>query len=346
MDSVTQVVLGSTVAYATLGSKLGRKSLLVGAAFGTLPDLDVLINFGGDVENFVQHRSFSHSFLVQMLLSPLLAWLMLKMQWAKEVSWRRCAIAIFLILSTHSLLDSFTVYGTQLLWPLSTYPFGISSIFIIDPVYSIPLLISFIALCFIRRRSFAHRINNFALVISSLYLVWGLAAKWHIDNKIFQSLSADNITFKHFESTPTPFNTLLWRAVAVTEFGHYEIYASVFDDVEDIDVQFYPSANELLLQLSEAKQVDLLQRFTKGLYGVYQHDDKLIMSDLRMGIEGYYVFSFVVAKQQEQQLIPGQYQQLNNRLPFDKVGLIFSRITDPTVNLAISASEPTSTSVD
>ena len=61
MDSVTQILLASAVGYATLGNKLGRKSLLVGAAFGTLPDLDVLINFGGDVENFVYHRSFSTS---------------------------------------------------------------------------------------------------------------------------------------------------------------------------------------------------------------------------------------------------------------------------------------------
>jgi len=97
-------VLGSAVAYATLGTKLGRKSLLVGAAIGTLPDLDVLINFGGDVENFVQHRSFSHSFVVQLLLSPLFAWLLVKMNWAKGVPLTRWSVAIFLVLSTHSLL--------------------------------------------------------------------------------------------------------------------------------------------------------------------------------------------------------------------------------------------------
>lgn len=173
MDSLTQVVLGSAVAYSILGSKLGRKSLLVGAAFGTLPDLDVLINFGGNVENFVQHRSFSHSILVQLLISPLFAWLLLKMNWAKGVSLTRWCIAIFLILSTHALLDSFTVYGTQLLWPLSTYPFGISSIFIIDPAYTLPLIVSCIGLCFVRTKNQAQRINTCALIVSSLYLTWG-----------------------------------------------------------------------------------------------------------------------------------------------------------------------------
>ncbi|MGS0536397.1 metal-dependent hydrolase [Pseudoalteromonas sp. SaAl2] len=95
MDSLTQVVLGSAVAYSVLGNKLGRKSLLVGAAFGTLPDLDVLINCGSEIENFVYHRSFSHSLLMQLLLSPLFAWLMLKMNWAKSVSCNRWSVAIF-----------------------------------------------------------------------------------------------------------------------------------------------------------------------------------------------------------------------------------------------------------
>lgn len=334
MDSLTQVVLGSAVAYATLGNKLGRKSLLVGAAFATLPDLDVLINFGGNVENFVQHRSFSHSILVQLLISPLFAWLLLKINWAKGVSLTRWSIAIFLILSTHALLDSFTVYGTQLLWPLSAYPFGISSIFIIDPAYTLPLIVSCIGLCFVRIKSQAQRINSCALIVSSLYLTWGLAAKWHINEKIHQALNNQNITFKHFESMPTPFNTMLWRAVAVTKQGHYEIYASVFDDVTNVDMQFYRSENALLEKLAGTKQITLLQNFTKGLYGVYQQDEKVIMSDLRMGQEGYYVFSFVVAEKNNQQWAAGSFQKLNNRLPLDKLGRTFSRITDPSVDLS------------
>ena len=150
MDSITQVALGSAVGYAALGSKLGRKALLVGAAFGTLPDLDVLIDFGGAVENFVFHRSFSHSLLIQLMLSPLFAWLLLRFQWSKPVSLMRWSVALFAIMSTHALLDAFTVYGTQLLWPLTDYPFGVSSIFIIDPAYSVPLLCAVIALAFIK----------------------------------------------------------------------------------------------------------------------------------------------------------------------------------------------------
>ncbi|RZQ51563.1 metal-dependent hydrolase [Pseudoalteromonas phenolica] len=338
MDSVTQILLGSAVGYATLGNKLGRKSLLVGAAFGTLPDLDVLINFGGDVENFVFHRSFSHSLIIQLLLSPLIAWLIAKMHWAKSVSLTRWSVAIFLIMSTHALLDTFTVYGTQLLWPLSNYPFGISSVFIIDPMYSLPLLFAFVALCFARTKPYASKINTTALVLSSLYLTWSLSAKWFIDSKILEALDKQAITFKQVESTPSPFNTLLWRAVATTEQGHYEIYASIFDSVDEVDIRFYKTENHILTDL-EDQRIALLQNFTKGLYGVYQQEQSYVFSDLRMGLEGFYVFSFEIAKPFENNIELSDFRQLQNRPPLSRASLVFDRITDPNVDLSMIETE-------
>ena len=44
MDSVTQLVLGSTVGHAIGSKALGRKAILWGAAIGTLPDLDVIFS--------------------------------------------------------------------------------------------------------------------------------------------------------------------------------------------------------------------------------------------------------------------------------------------------------------
>ncbi|TMN88299.1 metal-dependent hydrolase [Pseudoalteromonas phenolica] len=338
MDSVTQILLGSAVGYATLGNKLGRKSLLVGAAFGTLPDLDVLINFGGDVENFVYHRSFSHSLIIQLLLSPLIAWLIAKMHWTKSVSLTRWSVAIFLIMGTHALLDTFTVYGTQLLWPVSNYPFGISSVFIIDPMYSLPLLFAFVSLCFARTKPYASKINTTALVVSSLYLTWSLSAKWFIDSKILEALDKQAITFKQVESTPSPFNTLLWRAVATTEQGHYEIYASVFDSVDEIDIRFYKTENHILTGL-EDQRIALLQNFTKGLYGVYQQEQSYVFSDLRMGLEGFYVFSFEIAKPFENNIELSDFRQLQNRPPLNRASLVFKRITDPYVNLSLIHTE-------
>ena len=68
MDSLSQVVLGGAVGYAVLGSQVGRKAVIWGAILGTVPDLDVFLPYGGSVEAFTYHRSFSHSFLVHILV--------------------------------------------------------------------------------------------------------------------------------------------------------------------------------------------------------------------------------------------------------------------------------------
>src|SRR5512145_629612 len=79
LDSVTQIALGAAVGEAVLGRKVGSRAILWGALCGTLPDLDVFIPFAGPVEAFTYHRSFSHSILVALLATPLIAWLILKL---------------------------------------------------------------------------------------------------------------------------------------------------------------------------------------------------------------------------------------------------------------------------
>ena len=60
MDSLTQAALGGVVAYAVLGPSLGKRAVIYGMALGTLPDLDVLIDFGGPIENMTHHRGFTN----------------------------------------------------------------------------------------------------------------------------------------------------------------------------------------------------------------------------------------------------------------------------------------------
>ena len=130
MDSITQAVLGGAVSYAILGKRLGRRAALYGVVLGTLPDLDVLIDFGGPIENMTHHRGFSHSFLVQAIVAPMLAWIIVRPRLLNEGAFLRWCLAIFLCFTTHSLADLFTVYGTQVLWPLSLHPFAHALLFL------------------------------------------------------------------------------------------------------------------------------------------------------------------------------------------------------------------------
>ena len=64
MDSITQAALGACVTAACVPRGHRRKALLAGAMLGTLPDLDVFIDYGDAVRNFTFHRGFSHSVFV------------------------------------------------------------------------------------------------------------------------------------------------------------------------------------------------------------------------------------------------------------------------------------------
>ena len=75
MDSITQALLGASVQGAMLGRRQGRKALAYGAVLGTLPDLDVVIDYGDAVANMTYHRGFSHSLFVLSIVAVLLTWL-------------------------------------------------------------------------------------------------------------------------------------------------------------------------------------------------------------------------------------------------------------------------------
>ena len=52
MDSVTQLVVGATVSAVCVPAQHRRRALGLGAALGTLPDLDVSIDYGNAVATF------------------------------------------------------------------------------------------------------------------------------------------------------------------------------------------------------------------------------------------------------------------------------------------------------
>lgn len=346
MDSVTQVVLGSAVGYAVLGKELGRKTAVYGAILGTLPDLDVFVPFAGPVEAFTFHRSFSHSLLIQLLVTPLLVWLFKQIHTQAAISNRRWFLFVYLILTSHALLDSFTVYGTQLLWPIIEYPFGFSTIFIIDPMYTLPLVIAVLCFCIPNIKTQIYRNICFtALLLSSAYILWGIGAKWHIDDLNKRALAEANIDDSIYVSTPAPLTTFLWRSVVVDHNAgvYYEVFTSIFDDVNEVSIDTYPTQPYLLDNIQTEWGVQRLQWFTKGLYAVSEHDEYVILSDLRMGIEGSYVFGFKVGERDANddgsisKILESDYEQLSARPNLNQLGLIFKRINDPNVALTPEA---------
>lgn len=295
MDSVTQAALGAGIAGAIAPAGHRRKALLAGAVLGTLPDLDVMIDYGGAVENFTFHRGFSHSLFVLVPLSAIL-WLSLRRFWSpvREAPLRWLAV-IGLALITHPLLDAHTAYGTQLFWPLSAPPTMWATIFIIDPLFTLPLLGATLMAVFRPVGARTTPVLFAAIGLSATYLGWTWFAQGLVERHAEQSLARMNLVDAPTFVTPTPFNTLLWRIVVQTPEGYLEGFDSLLLDEPTIDFRSYGSDREALEAASDVWAVARLRWFAQDFLRAEVRDGRLLLSDLRMGHEPNYVFTHVVA---------------------------------------------------
>ena len=295
MDSVTQAALGAAIGGAIAPPGQRRKALLAGAVLGTLPDLDVLVDYGDAVANFTYHRGFSHSLFV---LPPfaLLLWLALRRWWApvREAPSRWLAI-VGLALITHPLLDAHTAYGTQLLWPLQPPPAMWATLFIIDPLFTLPLLIG---IAFVLARpalATSDRVIRSCVLVSLLYLGWSWIAQSIVTDHAEDALAHKGLHDAPVFITPTPFNTLLWRIVVQTEQGYLEGFDSLLLGEDRPDFTAYTFDRDLLDAANDVWAVSRLRWFSRDFVKASVEDDRLLITDLRMGQEPLYVFTHAVA---------------------------------------------------
>jgi len=246
----------------------------------------------------VLHRGFSHSLLV-------LPWIGLALWWLfRRFGRGRVAAApgrwfwgMQLALMTHPVLDAFTVYGTQLLWPLPMSPVMWSSVFIIDLLYTLWLLLACVLAWFGRERRWAGRALVAGLCVSSAYLGWSLIAKGMVEREAERILAATGLQDAPRFSTPTPFNTLLWRVVVMVPDGYLVGDHSVVADSGPIRFVHKSSDTGALAAAADIPALQQLTWFNRGFMRAEVVEGELIVSDLRMGLEPSYNFNFVIARQ-------------------------------------------------
>jgi inner membrane protein len=296
MDSLSQIALGAAVSVAVMGRRTAVwKAALWGAVAGTLPDLDVVIDQGDAIRNMVLHRAESHALFWLTLFSLPFAALVARLH--GEWGWlRRWWLALWLVLVTHPLLDAMTVYGTQLALPFSNHPFGVGSIFIIDPLYTLALLVGLVWVLVTRGGQRGRLANGVGLLLSTVYLAWGFAAQQQVTQIARASLAQQGMGVEHLLVTPTPFNTVLWRVVVMAGDDYFEGFYSLLDAQPQIAFDRFPRGNALQAELKDIDGVQRLAAFTKGFYKLEQRANRLLISDLRMGQEPNYSFTFAVAE--------------------------------------------------
>lgn len=304
MDSITQAVLGAALQGTVLGRIQGRQALAYGAALGSVPDLDVIIRYADPVSQMTYHRGFSHSIFVLTGLALLLAWLV---NWLGRTRWpdkgytfTRLFLAFWLVLVTHPVLDSFTVYGTQLFWPLQVTPLSWASVFIIDPVYTVPLLIA-VAYAAVRGVcAKALRGLSLALLFSTAYLGFGLAGRVLVEQRLQAALDQQGIATREVRAVPIAFNSLVWRVLAKTPDGdYYEAIGSVFDR-GPAEMLRLPRHLDAARALAGNPLHERLRWFTDDWLRYDEVGDALVVTDLRMGLPGSYTFRFAMAQRDPQ----------------------------------------------
>ena len=309
MDSVTQIVLGASCAAAIAPAKNRRAALLAGAALGTLPDLDslpLLFLTDNPLALMTEHRSFSHSLFVL----PFVGWLI----WAlckrygrrgrvREAP-RRWFWAIEIALITHPLIDACTVYGTQLFWPLMPPPVMGASLFIIDPLYTIWLLLGCVVAMIAGARPLAQKALVAGLAVSTAYAGWAFIAKAQADRAAREELTRLGYADAPYFSVPTPLNTLLWRSVALTEDGYLEGFRSLVAEDGPTRFRSYRSNVEELDAVRGFPDVERQWWFAHGFVKAEVIDSPdgkewLVLRDLRMGAEPSYAFNFALAERDD-----------------------------------------------
>jgi inner membrane protein len=285
LDTLTHVVLGACLGEVLATKKIGKKALVLGAIAQTIPDFDLVCSLWMEPSaNVLAHRGFTHSFLFALLLAPLLAYAFHRWWPKRDTTFKFWFTFFSLQILLHIVLDAFNAYGTAWFEPFTHDRFSFHTLFVADPLFSIPLGIACIVLV-LKSVDYNKRIHwaMGALIISTLYLGFGIMSKLKVDEAVKTSLSNQHIPFDKYFTSPTPFNTLLWFAVASNNAGSYVGYRSVFDTHAHINYQFFPRQDSLLNLATDQAEVMRLKRFSQGYYTVELHGDTLIFNDLRFG---------------------------------------------------------------
>lgn len=268
MDSLTQGLLGAATFAVVKNKEIGKKSLLIGAIAGTIPDLDVFLSpLFNDIEFLTVHRSFSHSIGFAILLSLLLGEIFHR-GYKRKHSRAKWNFAFFLAIFTHSLLDWCTTYGTKLISPINDHLFSLNSIHVFEPIYT-GILLTGVLIHMIKKK--AKKSLRNALILSTCYLVFGIISKNHAYYHFKSQLEKENIAYNDILVSPTPLNSFLWHGIIKSDDGYHFSTYSIFDGTKEVEFKFVQSDNEIIEKIQDNRLIKFYLDYTQQ-FPLIQYD--------------------------------------------------------------------------
>ncbi len=285
MDSLTQIVLGAAVGEVTLGKKLGNKAALIGAISGTLPDLDVFLNFLTDDEilKLQIHRSYSHALLVHVLIAFPLAWLT-HILYKKQIPYRSWYLLWVMGLLTHGLLDCCTTYGTQYLLPFSRTLIGFNNIAVVDVFFTLPFM-AFVIACLLMRKENPVRIKTawMGIGFALLYMGFTLFNKHTVQQHFSHELARQHIHTDALYTSPTLLNNFLWCGIATTSDSVWLGEYSILQKRSEVKWVSYARNKALVENHPDKRSTEVLLWFSQDKYFAEQSSDTLKFYNVKWG---------------------------------------------------------------
>ncbi len=288
MDPLTQGLLGATCGQALYGRKLGNAAITWGALIAVLPDLDILASPLAPMAEWLWHRGPTHSLWFGLVVGPALGWLLARRKGGRPRDWIGLASVA---LVTHPLLDIFTSYGTQVLWPLLRTRVALDAVAIIDPAYTLVLALAILLGRRLGAPTPAARVAAWsALAVSSAYLALGLGVNARAESIARAQLAAEGVEGARVAAYPTllqlPFRRIVARSGDEVRIGWLSVLAP-----RPIAWQSFVSASGPLVDAArQTREARLFDWFTQGeaTARVRRIPDGAIveLDDMRFGVPG------------------------------------------------------------
>ncbi|MGB1158741.1 MAG: metal-dependent hydrolase [Porticoccaceae bacterium] len=209
MDPISQGTVGAAFAQSTANKNNIIKIGVIGFLAGLAPDLDVLIRSSTDpLLSLEYHRQFTHSLffipfgalIVALVIFPLVR---------RSLSLKTVYVASFLGYATHGLLDACTSYGTLLFWPFSNERVTWNNISIVDPLFTIPILVLVVTAIKTRKRLFSFlAIGWMTFYLSLGFVQYDRALSAATDLAHSRGHNPERLTLK-----PSFGNLILWKSI-------------------------------------------------------------------------------------------------------------------------------------
>lgn len=227
-----------------------------------------------------------------------------------DSSFKNWTLMFFLAFLTHWIIDACTAYGTQIFEPFSRYRVAFNNISILDPLYTVPMIIGLVGVFFAKKYPKQRFWNYLGISVATLYMVSTFYGKSVMNSVVANSLQEQGIEYNEYITYPTILNTVLWQTTVVSEDAYYYGTYSLLDNKPSVEFVKLPKNHNLIDKYQGEEYLDILLWFANGYYNlIEQPDGSITFNNLRFGmmgvpedsaipIEDRYIFRFILTEKE------------------------------------------------